>query len=245
MTEPGRRLQLSPPFVVFWGGLGRLPPPRSPYWKLMKQNDQFYTYLPMKMVQSVPKRRYIKFRRRGITQKKTYKTLYMFRTVSPSIIRSLRLYKQHHTIQVLWLLASKQPTTEPVRYDAVCTVLDSWWRTERPSKTCRVSFQNKINLRYCASGWFYYRNTQHGETGGLQTYNTIQHEACKQNTIWPLIKVLYWQTTQLCISNILVIYKVLPYVLAIYISHQLGIRYQKAQKGEGPFLTVVQNHAKQ
>ena len=34
-------------------------------------------------------------------------TLYMFRTVFPSIIRSLRLYKQHHTILVLWLLASK------------------------------------------------------------------------------------------------------------------------------------------
>ena len=33
-------------------------------------------------------------------------TLYMFRTVSPSIIRSLRLYIQHHTIQVLWLFAS-------------------------------------------------------------------------------------------------------------------------------------------
>ena len=29
---------------------------------------------------------------------------------------------------------------------AVCTVLNSWWRTERPSETCRVSFQNKINL---------------------------------------------------------------------------------------------------
>jgi len=28
----------------------------------------------MKMKQSVPKRRYIKFRRRGITQKKTYKS---------------------------------------------------------------------------------------------------------------------------------------------------------------------------
>jgi hypothetical protein len=27
--------------------------------------------------------------------------LYMFRTVSPPIIRSLRLYIQHHTIQVL------------------------------------------------------------------------------------------------------------------------------------------------
>jgi len=36
-------------------------------------------------------------------------TLYMFRTISSSIIRSLRLYIQHHTIQVLWLLASKQP----------------------------------------------------------------------------------------------------------------------------------------
>jgi hypothetical protein len=36
-------------------------------------------------------------------------TLYMFLTVFPSIIRSLRLYIQHHTIQVLWLLASEQP----------------------------------------------------------------------------------------------------------------------------------------
>jgi hypothetical protein len=37
-------------------------------------------------------------------------TLYMFRKVSPSIIRSLRLYIQHqvYVIQVLCLLASKQ-----------------------------------------------------------------------------------------------------------------------------------------
>jgi len=37
--------------------------------------------------------------------------LYMFRTVFPSIIRSLSLYIQHqvHVIQALWLLASKQP----------------------------------------------------------------------------------------------------------------------------------------
>ena len=34
-------------------------------------------------------------------------TLYMFRTIFPSIIRSLRLYIQHQTF--LWLLASKQP----------------------------------------------------------------------------------------------------------------------------------------
>jgi len=38
-------------------------------------------------------------------------TFYMFRTVSPSIIGSLRLYIQHqvYVLQVLWLLASKQP----------------------------------------------------------------------------------------------------------------------------------------
>ena len=38
-------------------------------------------------------------------------SLYMFETVSPSIIRSLRLYIQHqvYVIQVLWLLTSKQP----------------------------------------------------------------------------------------------------------------------------------------
>jgi len=29
---------------------------------------------------------------------------------------------------------------------AVCTVLNSWWWTERPPETCRVSFQNKIYL---------------------------------------------------------------------------------------------------
>jgi hypothetical protein len=60
----------------------------------------------------------------------------MFRTVSSSIIRSLRL----HTAS------------------GICTVLDSWWWTEKPSETCRELFQNKINLRYCASGCFYYRN---------------------------------------------------------------------------------------
>jgi hypothetical protein len=38
-------------------------------------------------------------------------TLYMFRTVCPSIIRSLKLYIQHqvYVIEILWLFASKQP----------------------------------------------------------------------------------------------------------------------------------------
>jgi hypothetical protein len=34
-----------------------------------------YTYLPIKMGQSVPKRRHIKFRRQGITRKNAYKKL--------------------------------------------------------------------------------------------------------------------------------------------------------------------------
>ena len=73
-------------------------------------------------------------------------TLYMFRTVSPSIIRNLRLYIQHqvYVIQVLWLFASgnemehlvltSKQSTESLWHvpDAVCTVLDSWWLTERP-----------------------------------------------------------------------------------------------------------------
>ena len=63
-------------------------------------------------------------------------TLYMFQAVSPSVTWSLRLYIQHQ----------------------VCTVLDSWWWMERPSETCTLLFQNKINLRYCASGWYYNRN---------------------------------------------------------------------------------------
>ena len=81
--------------------------------------------------------------------------LYMFRTVSPSIIRSLRLYIQHQ-VYVIWFCIRRTVWQIP---DAVRTVLDSWWWTKRLSETCRVLFQNKINLRYCASGWFYYRNS--------------------------------------------------------------------------------------
>jgi hypothetical protein len=87
-------------------------------------------------------------------------TLYMFRMVSPSIIRSLKTVHtaSYHTGCVA---ACEQSATQPVWYVAVCTVLDSWWWTERPSETCRVLFQNIINLKYCASGWFYYRNKKY------------------------------------------------------------------------------------
>jgi len=41
------------------------------------------------------------------------------------------------TDTVACLLASYIP-------GALCTFLNSWWWTERPCKTCRVLFQNKI-----------------------------------------------------------------------------------------------------
>jgi len=42
----------------------------------------------------------------------------------------------------------------------VCTVFNSWWWTERRPETCRVSFQNKINLITLVHlVGFYCRNT--------------------------------------------------------------------------------------
>ena len=88
-------------------------------------------------------------------------TLHMFRKVSPSIIRSLRLYIQHqdYVIQVLWLLASsKQPQNLNdiylMLYVQPLTPDDG--RRDLPKHV--VLFQNKINLRYFAYGLFYYRN---------------------------------------------------------------------------------------
>jgi hypothetical protein len=68
--------------------------------------------------------------------------------VSPSIIRSLKLY----------IHASQQPQNLYGMYLMLYVQSDSWCWTERPSETCRLLFQNKINFRCCASGWCYYRN---------------------------------------------------------------------------------------
>jgi len=43
-----------------------------------------------------------------------------------------------------WLLASRQQYL----FVAVCTVLNSWWWTERPSETCRVSLQINV-IHWC------------------------------------------------------------------------------------------------
>jgi hypothetical protein len=81
-------------------------------------------------------------------------TVYTFQMVFPSIITSSRLY-----IQQLYVTDTSKQTAVSVWQMpvAVRTVLNSWFWTERPSETCRVSFQNKMNLIHCVSSWFYYR----------------------------------------------------------------------------------------
>ena len=86
-------------------------------------------------------------------------TLYMFPTVSLSIIRSFPLYTQQWCMSyrsadslragsgcncksILILLVSCQQNCMTYTI-AVCTVENSWRWTEKLSKTCRVSFQNK------------------------------------------------------------------------------------------------------
>jgi hypothetical protein len=86
----------------------------------------------------------------------------MFRVVLPPIIRSAYNYLQHLVFVTPLLLSAA--IVEVLELVWVCfgwrtPVLDSWWWTERPSETCRV-LKNKINLRYCAYGWFYYRNRE-------------------------------------------------------------------------------------
>jgi len=77
-------------------------------------------------------------------------TLYMFRTVFPSIIRSSRLYIQHQVygIQVSRLLASKQTSVSVLTYTWCCMYsLELLMMDRKTVRTCRVLCQNKINLR--------------------------------------------------------------------------------------------------
>jgi hypothetical protein len=50
----------------------------SYYSNILEPNSFYATYLPLKMKQSVPKRRHTNFRRRGITQKKTYNNPFLY-----------------------------------------------------------------------------------------------------------------------------------------------------------------------
>ena len=100
-------------------------------------------------------------------------SLYMFRTVFSSIIRSSRLYTQHqvHVIQVSWMHVSGHETELQFHlvpasmqstnlYDMhLMLCVQSWTpddgRKDRPK---HVEWQS-VNSQNCASSCFYYRNT--------------------------------------------------------------------------------------
>ena len=66
-------------------------PPRPLYNLWRRQRKNYFFFIPIHLWrwnrQSVPKRRHIKCRRRGITQKKAYNTLPLFFTLQTAIIR--------------------------------------------------------------------------------------------------------------------------------------------------------------
>jgi hypothetical protein len=89
-------------------------------------------------------------------------SLYMFRTVFPSVIRSSRLYIQRQVcvIQVRWrptsMLASKQSTN---LYDTYLTLYVQSWTPDdgRKDRPKHVEWYS-VNSENCASSWFCYRN---------------------------------------------------------------------------------------
>jgi len=76
------------------------------------------------------------------------------------------------------------------------------------TETCRVLLQNKINLRYFASGWFYYRklNVQLNEkVAGLTKPDETQINIGLLCTAT--------ESDDLCFLNMLLLIKLLYYVL--------------------------------
>ena len=85
-----------------------------------------------------------------------------FKTVCTALVMYLMLYVQYWTPDdgrkdrpkhVEWYSLNLKNCASSW-FDAVCSVLNSWWWMERLSETCTVIF-NK--LKNCASSWIYYR----------------------------------------------------------------------------------------
>jgi hypothetical protein len=82
------------------------------------------------------------------------RTLYIFRTYFPSIIRSSKLRIQQRHMSKSCCYSSRCLTYTVVVY----AVLSSWWWTERPSEICWAFYKNKQYEIKGTSCWLYYRN---------------------------------------------------------------------------------------
>jgi len=65
----------------------------------------------------------------------------MFRTVPLSIMRSFSLYTQQWYMSYRFADSLRAGLGRMTYTIAVCTVKNSWWRTEELSETCRVLLQ--------------------------------------------------------------------------------------------------------
>jgi len=136
-------------------------------------------------------------------------TLYMFRTVFPSIIRSSRLYvqQQAYVKQILLLLANGNemelqfhlvPLYQAVAVSvwhtpvAVRTVLNSWWWTQTPSETCRVLLQIKQIWYIGESSWFYYRNISPDTFWGVSSPLCVEKTNSEVNISHEITTMVVW-----------------------------------------------------
>ena len=131
----------------------------------------------------------------------------MFQTVPLSIIRSSSLYTQQRYMSykfadslravcsILSLLASCQQTCMTCTI-AVCTVKNSWWRTEELSETCRVLFQKYI-WEISASSWFYYKNPELELLSARDLLMELAHPPWLFHTVHMTVSKLtfHWKST--------------------------------------------------
>jgi hypothetical protein len=76
--------------------------------------SHFHTYLPMKMEQSVPKRRHIKFRRWGITHKKSIQQIFLL-LWNPKIYRR----DKKKSLHFLWPCRMQSTASLPVALSTI------------------------------------------------------------------------------------------------------------------------------
>jgi hypothetical protein len=126
-----------------------LPPTMWPYMEGRREvnNEDLYIQLPIFIGPCIVIYSYNTPNKMHLLSQIIYscKTLYIFRTVFPSIIRSSKLHiQQRHVSNSCCYLVLAAGSSKSLTYNvAVYAVLSSWWLTKRQSGTCRAFYKNK------------------------------------------------------------------------------------------------------